>query len=242
MDITRHRSVYDPSIINSRNRPVVVVGAGALGSQVAQHLFKLGIINIRVVDDDVVEGHNLPNQLIYSYRDIGKFKAEALAMRLSSLLGNEPQHEVGPVVGRAGCENTSVDRLLTEASAIFVCTDSMSSRAKIADFAVKHGHPTSLLMEGRMGAYGGEVFAVNLGQPRDTAWYFEDCLYPDSEVVPETGSCGETLNIGPTAGITASMLVWLFMQQSLTSVQSNWSSTKRVSFSVNPWAMNAHSL
>lgn len=239
MDITRHRSVYDPAKINGRGRPVLIVGAGALGSQVALQLFKLGIRNISIVDFDVVEAHNLPNQLVYGYRDIGKFKAETLAIKLNAMLSNEPDHAVSPLVTSSG----QMDKTkLATASAIFVCTDSMSSREEIARFMIAQGHYQSLLIEGRMGAYGGDAHIINLGVTRDTAWYLNDCLYPDSEVVPDTGSCGETLNIGPTASITASMMVWLFMQHDPIVPELNWNCTKQVSFSVNPWAMTAHSL
>jgi adenylyltransferase/sulfurtransferase len=69
------------------SRSVLVVGLGALGSAVADHLVRAGVGAVRLVDRDVVESRNLPVQVLYTERDAeqGVFKADAAAARLRSV-------------------------------------------------------------------------------------------------------------------------------------------------------------
>src|SRR5207244_2270936 len=57
--------------------PVTVIGAGAVGSFVTLTLAKMGLRDLTVFDDDVVDVHNLPNQF-YRLTDLGRPKVEAL--------------------------------------------------------------------------------------------------------------------------------------------------------------------
>jgi len=43
--------------------PIVVIGAGAIGSATVITLTKMGCSNITVWDDDILNEHNVPNQM-----------------------------------------------------------------------------------------------------------------------------------------------------------------------------------
>jgi molybdopterin/thiamine biosynthesis adenylyltransferase len=234
MDLTRHRYVFDPAQFNDRQLTVAVIGAGALGSQVALHLSKLGLDRVYVIDDDQVEGHNLPNQLTYGEDDIGKYKAVALANRLNLLRGGSDfgADVVWPVVRRAPIG------YVAEAAAVFVCVDSMKARKEIADFAFTNCPPSTLLIDGRIGAYTGSALISRVGLENEVEGY-RQTLYSDSDVQPDTGSCGETLSIGATASIIAAQMVWLFMQRFSTAEIPRH--VNEVIFSVNPWSLMARS-
>jgi hypothetical protein len=58
-DYWRQLDFYDPA---KDNNHVLVVGAGSGGSYIVFGLARMGVRNITVVDFDVVEAHNLPNQ------------------------------------------------------------------------------------------------------------------------------------------------------------------------------------
>ena len=68
MDFSRQNRIFNPdqSKIN-----VTILGAGSTGSFIAFVLAKMGIKEIKVVDFDKVEAHNIPNQY-YRLKDVGK--------------------------------------------------------------------------------------------------------------------------------------------------------------------------
>ncbi|MFI9595132.1 HesA/MoeB/ThiF family protein [Nonomuraea sp. NPDC052265] len=63
-------------------RHVAVLGAGAIGGQVALHLATSGVGRLTILDDDRVEIGNLHRQHLYTVRDLGEPKTAAAARRL----------------------------------------------------------------------------------------------------------------------------------------------------------------
>lgn len=72
--------------LEAREAPIIVIGAGATGSCTVLPLAKMGFVNIQVWDDDIVEEHNVDNQL-YGYPHIGEVKVLALTDIIMSLTG-----------------------------------------------------------------------------------------------------------------------------------------------------------
>lgn len=60
-----------------KNIKILVIGAGGLGSGCIPNLISSGIGTIGIVDSDKVELSNLHRQLIHTYNNIGKNKAES---------------------------------------------------------------------------------------------------------------------------------------------------------------------
>jgi len=60
---------------------LVLCGAGALGSLLADNLVRQGFQRLRVIDRDRVEAHNINTQL-YGLKDVGARKSEILRNRL----------------------------------------------------------------------------------------------------------------------------------------------------------------
>lgn len=91
-------------------RRAVLIGAGSFGSQLSVDLAREGAFSWTVVDDDYVLPHNLVRHALYA-EDIGAPKAEALAYRLSGLLGEPvaaiasniltPNEEIAPELATA---------------------------------------------------------------------------------------------------------------------------------------------
>lgn len=61
---------------------VTVLGLGGLGSFVALELAAAGVGELLLVDDDVVEEHNLNRQILYTSADVGRLKVDAARERL----------------------------------------------------------------------------------------------------------------------------------------------------------------
>lgn len=195
MDIDYLRQI---EILNPRDfgtRKVTVVGAGATGSFVVSLLAQMGIGNISVWDFDVVEEHNLPNQ-IYTIKQIGKSKVEALKELIKEKSGFDIEIHNERVV----------DQIKNPGSYFFLLTDTMASRREIFEKCLKgRAFNTDLVIETRMDADNGRILAFNPNSPIQVKEW-QDTLYSDEEA--STSICGATISIAPTVSLLASLAVW----------------------------------
>ena len=56
------------------NSKILVIGAGGLGCPLILYLAYSGVGNLGIVDDDKVELSNLSRQVLFTKKDLGKFK------------------------------------------------------------------------------------------------------------------------------------------------------------------------
>lgn len=195
MDQMRTGNVFD---LNNAREPITIVGCGALGSAVALQLAKLGC-TLRLIDGDKVEGHNIPNQLIYGVSDIGKFKAEALRDRLIELTDNR-EHA-------ARVKFVDQDTVLNDRF-VFCCVDSMAARKLIFDRITDRD---GVYFDGRIGAYDYSSYAVSRSYI-DQMLEYTNTLHDDDDTVADRAACGTILSIGSTAMLCASHIVWQFLK------------------------------
>lgn len=64
---------------------VMIVGAGALGNEVAKNLALMGIGSLYIIDFDTIEAANLSRSVLFRERDNGRPKAEIAAARVREL-------------------------------------------------------------------------------------------------------------------------------------------------------------
>lgn len=187
IDISRHRELIDTEQFNDH---VTVIGAGATGSWLVLQLAKLGIRNITVYDFDVVEEHNVPNQL-FGIHDVGRPKVEALAEYV--------EHQTGTVINVKN-EKYENQRLF---GYVFCMVDTMAGRKMIWE-NVKGKSAVKLFVEPRMGLDVGRVYNVN---PTDLTHQerYEGCFYSDDEA--EVSACGASQTVITTAFNIASTCV-----------------------------------
>lgn len=170
----RQMDLFDPT---KTEVEATIIGCGGIGSFAAVALAKLGVKRIRLVDDDVVSLHNLPNQF-FRAGDVGKLKVEALAGLLAAVCGDvevEPQN-------RRFARGDSISGRGVVVSAV----DSMEAR-KMIWASCKLNPRVTLFLDGRIGgelAYLYVVNPVDLGDVRRyEATLFDD---KDAEEVPCT--------------------------------------------------------
>lgn len=195
IDTRRHIDVFAPEAFGDRR--IDVIGAGATGSRVVLALAKLGLDNIHVWDYDVVEAHNIANQ-VYGKGDIGKTKVKALA-------------EI--VKAQTGCElkvhETKVDGTQEMGDVVFLLTDTMSSRKEIWNKGLRYKTKVKLMIETRMGSDTGRVYTINPTKPVQVKGW-ESTLYEDA--VAEVSACGTSISVGPTAEFLSGLAVWQLMR------------------------------
>lgn len=192
LNITRHIDVFSPDDFGARR--VDVIGVGASGSRVVLSLAKLGIENIHVWDDDVVEAHNVPNQA-FGMDDVGKLKVEALKDMVKRMTGIEITTHAERVNGTQALGEV-----------VFLLTDTMSSRKQIWNAGIKYKSRTKLMIETRMGSDQGRVYVINPTTPAHVRGWEAASNYGDEAA--EVSACGASISVGPTAEFLSGLAVW----------------------------------
>lgn len=117
---------------------VLIVGAGALGTGIAETLARCGVGKIILADRDYVEWSNLQRQQLYTEEDAGRRipKAAAAKARLAQInSGIVIEAHVMDVRAE------ELESLLTDVDLIMDGTDNFDTRLIINDMAQKHGIP-----------------------------------------------------------------------------------------------------
>lgn len=173
-----------------RDASVLVVGAGALGTPVAQYLAGAGVGRIGLVDSDVVEVSNLHRQPLHFTPDLGVPKVESAAAKLRFL---NPEIIVEPYQVRLDAENAN--GLVEGQDLVIDCSDSFETRYAVNRACCDAGID---LIEGGAVGWSGLVMTI---LPRATACY--RCAFP---VEPEDAlSCAQAGILGPVAGTLGSL-------------------------------------
>lgn len=167
----------------------IVVGAGGLGCPILLYLAAAGIGKITIIDDDIVSLSNLHRQILFSNSDIGKFKAEIAAQRLSRI---HPECDLKAVTKRLDTELAY--NVAKNADIIIDGTDSFLSKYILSDVT---SHLDIPFLMGAVTGFSGYIAAFHKG-----ATYRD--IFP---VPPHTApTCNETGILGAMAGQIASMM------------------------------------
>jgi hypothetical protein len=113
---------------------IVLCGAGAVGSNLADTLARQGAARLRVIDFDRVEEHNVANQ-IYTLEDVGAFKVEALRHQLFRAAGVEIEAVPKELTDR------NARKLLAGADLVIDGFDRSVSRRLVTEVCAAEGIP-----------------------------------------------------------------------------------------------------
>ena len=165
-----HEALYRGAdqLAKLRDVQVVLCGAGALGSNLADNLARQGFGRLRVIDHDRVEEHNVGTQL-YGESEVGLWKAEALRNRLFRACGVE----VEPVRKELTAANARA--LLKGAAVVVDAFDNAASRRLVQE-AVRAAALPACLHVGLFEDYCEVVWDEAYRVPRDVAG--DVCEYP----------------------------------------------------------------
>lgn len=81
MDLSKSYEFFQPEKCTER---IHIIGCGSVGSTLAELLARFGLTKISLYDFDVVEAHNLANQM-FTTNEIGKAKIDAVADRICAI-------------------------------------------------------------------------------------------------------------------------------------------------------------
>ncbi|MDQ0340370.1 adenylyltransferase/sulfurtransferase [Caldalkalibacillus uzonensis] len=170
---------------------VLIVGMGALGTVLANHMVRAGVGHVRFIDRDFVEPSNLQRQMLFDEQDAQESLPKAVAAERKLKHINSEIHIEG-IVGDLTAAN--IDEVAGQVDLILDGTDNFQTRFLINDYAFKHGIPY---------VYGGVVAARGMQAtfiPGQTPCL--RCLINEGEGTGET--CDTSGVLAPVVDIIAS--------------------------------------
>ncbi|ANY65550.1 thiamine biosynthesis protein ThiF [Paenibacillus sp. BIHB 4019] len=124
---------------------VLIIGMGALGTVLANHMVRAGVGLVRFVDRDYVERSNLQRQMLYDEEDVenGYPKAVAAEKKLRKINSDV---KIEAIVADVTVQN--IDALLADIDLVLDGTDNFQTRFLLNDACFRSGIPFT---------YGGAV-------------------------------------------------------------------------------------
>ena len=157
---------YTVSLASNESPKLVIVGCGGTGSLAAEGLCRLLIhsdLTLMLVDFDRVEPHNLLRQNFFA-GEVGKFKSQALAERLSRQYGRKIGYSVMPYERDMFDEPMSAGMYHKAMALIIIgCVDTAEARRSIADSM--NANWNNWWLDAGNGHHSGQVLLGNTGQP-----------------------------------------------------------------------------
>ncbi len=178
--------------VNLGNSRVAIVGMGALGTALANHMVRSGIGFVRIIDRDFVEFSNLQRQMLYDENDAKNSLPKVVAAK-AKLQKINSAITVDAHIADLTWKNA--EELLADVDLILDGTDNFEVRYLINDIAVKHHVPW---------IYGGAVSARGMTTtiiPDKTPCY--RCLFPEPPATGTTETCDTIGVIGPIIHVVA---------------------------------------
>ena len=132
------------------NSKILIIGAGGLGCPLILYLAYSGVGNIGIVDDDKIELSNLSRQVLFTKKDLGKFKARVSKEFVKKI---DKKIIVKTFTKRINQKNINTIGKNYD----FICdgTDNFKSRLLINDYCMKN---KKVLISSAISKYDGQVF------------------------------------------------------------------------------------
>jgi molybdopterin-synthase adenylyltransferase len=164
-----HESIYRSAeaLAKLATQRVTLCGAGALGSNLADNLARQGFRDLRVIDNDRIEEHNIGTQL-YGESDVGGWKVEVLKQRLFRGTGIEIDAH------RKTLDERTAKTLLQEGGIVLDLFDNSNSRRLVQEYCRAGKLPC--LHVGLNTDYAEVIWDEQYRVPKDVAG--DVCDYP----------------------------------------------------------------
>lgn len=199
MDLSKSYDYFQPEKDQSR---IHIIGCGSVGSTVAENLARCGVTNMTLWDFDVVEPHNLANQM-FRQKDVGKTKVEALLDILSEINPDIVNDVEMKPKGWQG-------KILS--GYIFLCVDNIELRRQIVEKHMDSPY-VKAMFDFRTRLEDAQHYAADWSDSKMKKDFLASMQFSHDEAKEETpvSACNVTLSVCPTVRIICAYGVSNFM-------------------------------
>tara|TARA_Y100000590_G_scaffold5293_1_gene7115 strand:+ start:4802 stop:5557 length:756 start_codon:yes stop_codon:yes gene_type:complete len=170
------------------NSKVLIVGAGGLGSPIADYLSRAGVGRIGIADFDKVNLSNIHRQSLYNSKDVGKFKVNILKKKIELI---NPLIKVKTFNKKITEKNFK--NIIKSFDIIVDGSDNFKTKFLLNKYSIKH---KKILIVGAINKFDGHVFTFDFKNKKSPCL---KCFY-QSEPSDEILNCETEGIMGPVAG------------------------------------------
>ncbi len=132
---------------------ILVVGAGGLGCPLLLYLANTGVGNIGIVDYDKVEMSNLNRQILFTSKDIGKYKVNQASKIIKKINKN-----IKVSIFKKKISEKNISDIFSKFDIICDGTDNFKTRYLINDYCLKK---RKILISAAISKFDGHIFNFN---------------------------------------------------------------------------------
>ncbi|MBQ4832268.1 molybdopterin-synthase adenylyltransferase MoeB [Pseudoalteromonas sp. MMG010] len=170
----------------------VILGVGGLGCAVAQYLTASGVGELTLIDNDIIESHNLQRQILFNEQHVNQSKCEAAKQQLNQLNSEITIN----ALTHALSDDSHHEELICRADIIIDCSDNLETRNLLNELCFKYKKP---LVSGSAIRMEGHVACFTM-QP-DSHCY--GCI--SQFISGQSQSCSESGVLSPVVGLIGSV-------------------------------------
>ncbi len=173
------------------NSKILVIGAGGLGCPLILYLAYSGVGNLGIVDNDKVELSNLSRQVLFTKKDLGKFK-----VLVSKKFVKKINKKIKVKVFTKKIDEKNIANIAKNYDFICDGTDNFKSRLLINDYCIKN---KKVLISSAISKYDGQVFNFDFRRKSPCL----RCFMPKAPI--EAQNCDNEGIMSTLAGIAGSL-------------------------------------
>lgn len=171
----RQSGIFSQELLNKH--PVIIIGVGAIGRNLAIQLTAMGVKDIKIYDFDTVEEHNVASQGFRGF-DVGSKKIAATA---NACIDINPECGIQTFDRRFPVTTDVTDNV------VFMCVDSIRTRKFIFE-GIKD--KTSLIVDTRMAAESFRILTVSNFTSQTK---YKETLFSQDEAFPQSCTSKSTI-------------------------------------------------
>lgn len=200
MDLSKVYEFFQPEKVDGK---IHIVGCGSVGSTIAENLARCGVTNFVLWDFDIVEAHNVSNQM-FTQNDIGKLKVEALRDILVSI---NPDIADSITLHPDGWKGKQMSGY------VFLAVDSIDIRREVVEKHMESPY-VKAMFDVRTMLTGAQHYAAPWDNYKVKQNFLQSMQFSHDEASDEVevSACGVTLGVVTTVRLISALCVNNFIR------------------------------